>query len=71
MKLKDLLAPFAVWKRTFEKPYTIKNPIDDRPGSDRYRGFHKNDSEKCIGCGTCVDTMPHGCLSFGRNLRPV
>lgn len=53
MKLKDLLAPFSIWKRAFEKPYTIKNPIDERPGSDRYRGFHQNKIDKCIGCGTC------------------
>lgn len=53
MSIKDIIAPFAVWKRAFEKPWTVKKPIDDRPGADRYRGFHKNDSEACIGCGTC------------------
>jgi len=53
MSIKDIIAPFAVWKRAFEKPYTVKNPIDDRPGAPRYRGFHINDGEKCIGCGTC------------------
>ncbi|MGD8276118.1 MAG: FAD-dependent oxidoreductase, partial [Thiohalocapsa sp.] len=25
----------------------------ERPGAPRYRGFHQNDIEKCIGCGTC------------------
>ena len=53
MSLKDIVAPFAVWKRAFEKPYTIPKPLDQRPGAPRYRGFHINDMEKCIGCGTC------------------
>lgn len=53
MSLKDILSPFYVWKSAFEKPYTATNPIEDRPGSLRYRGFHQNDMEKCIGCGSC------------------
>ncbi len=53
MSLKDIIAPFYTWKRAFEKPYALKRPIDDRPGAARYRGFHKNDMEMCIGCGTC------------------
>ena len=40
MSVKDLIAPFSVWKRAFEKPYTTRNPIDERPGAPRYRGFH-------------------------------
>jgi glutamate synthase (NADPH) small chain len=66
MSLKDILSPFYVWKRAFEKPYTSPNPLKDRPGADRYRGFHQNDMEKCIGCGSCeaicqnaaIDMMP-------------
>ncbi|MBU0934133.1 MAG: FAD-dependent oxidoreductase [Spirochaetes bacterium] len=53
MDIKDFIAPFAVWKRAFEKPFTVKKPIDERPGAPRYRGFHINDAQKCIGCGTC------------------
>jgi len=53
MSLKDILSPFYVWKRAFQKPYTTPKPLKDRPGAPRYRGFHKNDIEKCIGCGTC------------------
>jgi glutamate synthase (NADPH) small chain len=66
MSLKDILSPFYVWKRAFEKPYTDANPLTDRPGAERYRGFHQNDMEKCIGCGSCeaicqnaaIDMMP-------------
>lgn len=53
MDIKDFIAPFAVWKRAFEKPFTVAKPIDDRPGAPRYRGFHINDAAKCVGCGTC------------------
>jgi glutamate synthase (NADPH/NADH) small chain len=53
MSIKDIIAPFAVWKRVFEKPYTVPRPLDQRPGAQRYRGFHMNDVSACIGCGTC------------------
>jgi glutamate synthase (NADPH/NADH) small chain len=53
MSLKDLITPFYVWQRAFEKPYTQRRPIEERPGAPRYRGFHDNDMDKCVGCGTC------------------
>lgn len=53
MSLRDLLSPFFVWKRVFEKPFTMTKPIQERAGAPRYRGFHINVSEQCVGCGTC------------------
>jgi glutamate synthase (NADPH) small chain len=53
MTIRDVLSPFSAWKNLFRDPVTIVDPINDRPGSERYRGFHKNDVETCIGCGTC------------------
>lgn len=67
MSIKDILAPFYVWKRAFEKPYTSKRPIEDRPGAQRYRGFHTNDMVKCIGCGTCESI----CQNEAIDLVPV
>jgi glutamate synthase (NADPH/NADH) small chain len=67
MSLKDILSPFYVWKRAFEKPYTTPNPLTDRPGADRYRGFHQNDIEKCIGCGSCEEI----CQNAAIDLVPV
>ncbi len=67
MSIKDIIAPFAVWKRAFEKPWTVNKPIDDRPGADRYRGFHKNDGDTCIGCGTC-ETI---CQNVAIDMVPV
>jgi glutamate synthase (NADPH/NADH) small chain len=53
MNLKDILSPFSAWRNLLKEPVTIKDPLTERPGAPRYRGFHKNDIEKCIGCGTC------------------
>lgn len=55
MSIKDVLSPFTAWKRVAKQPVTVRDPFNDRPGADRYRGFHKNDVDKCIGCGTCED----------------
>ncbi|MDO8989516.1 MAG: FAD-dependent oxidoreductase [Sideroxyarcus sp.] len=53
MSVRGLLSPFTAWKNLFRDPVTIRDPLNDRPGAARYRGFHQNDIEKCIGCGTC------------------
>ncbi len=53
MSIRNILSPFTAWKYLFRDPVTIPDPLNDRPGSQRYRGFHQNDMGKCIGCGTC------------------
>lgn len=55
MKLKDILTPFSGWRKVFDEPVVIKDPVNERPGAPRYRGFHKNNIQECIGCGTCED----------------
>ena len=52
IKLKDILSPFTAWNNVFKAPVTIKDPLN-REAAPRYRGFHFNDIEKCIGCGAC------------------
>lgn len=52
MNIKDVFTPFTVWSKVVKDPVTIKNPIG-REAAPRYRGFHKNDIDVCIGCGTC------------------
>lgn len=52
MSLRDVLSPFTAWKHVINDPVTIKDPFT-REAADRYRGFHQNDMEKCIGCGSC------------------
>jgi len=51
----SVLRPFTALKNIAEKPDTIDVPKHYRPATDRYRGFHVNDLEKCIGCGTCAE----------------
>ena len=53
MKIKDIITPFTAWSNIVKSPVTVRDPFTERPGADRYRGFHKNDVEACIGCGSC------------------
>jgi len=55
---KEFFAPIKAWKYMFRKPVTIKVPYVKREAAERYRGFHINDWEKCIGCGTCAKICP-------------
>ncbi len=64
MSLRDLLSPFIAWKNLLRNPVTIADPLNDRPGAARYRGFHKNDVEKCIGCGTCETICQNGAIDM-------
>ena len=64
MSIRDILSPFSAWKNLFRDPVTIADPLNDRPGSERYRGFHQNDMEKCIGCGTCEVICQNGAIDM-------
>lgn len=64
MSIRDVLSPFSAWKNLFRDPVTIPDPLNERPGSERYRGFHKNDMDKCIGCGTCEVICQNGAIDM-------
>jgi len=64
MSLKDVISPFYAWKRALDKPFTIKKPIEEREGADRYRGFHVNDIDKCIGCGSCEEICQNDAIDM-------
>lgn len=64
MSIKDVLSPFTAWKNFFRDTVTIADPFNDRPGAPRYRGFHQNDVEKCIGCGTCETICQNGAIDM-------
>ena len=53
MKIKDIITPFSAWSNIVKSPVTVRDPLNERPGAPRYRGFHKNDIQTCIGCGSC------------------
>ena len=42
---------------------TVKEPLK-REGADRYRGFHKNEIDKCIGCGTCEEICQNAAIDM-------
>ncbi len=67
----------------FARP-AITEPLEPRRASLRYRGFHLNDWEKCVGCSTCqkvcdnaaitmvkVPELAEDPLNGVRNLRPA
>lgn len=69
MKKSSIFAPFSGWKYLFRKPVTI--PMDDifknpRESQDNYRGFHVNDWNKCIGCGTCSEVCPTNAITMAK-----
>lgn len=47
----SILRPLKNLRFLGRPPVTL--PIKPRPAAERYRGFHLNDWDTCIGCGTC------------------
>jgi len=64
MSIRDIISPFTAWKNLFRDPVVIADPLNDRPGAERYRGFHKNKIEDCIGCGTCEAICQNGAIDM-------
>ena len=52
--LSDYLKPLSVLERIFKRPHTVRVPYEKKEPSQRYRGIHTNDLEKCLGCGACA-----------------
>lgn len=65
-RIKDIISPFTAWKNLVKEPVTIKEPLK-REGAPRYRGFHQNKVDECIGCGTCESI----CQNAAIDLVPV
>jgi len=67
MKNKSMFSPLRAWKYLVKEPITIPmERIFDHPreASDNYRGFHVNDWDKCVGCGTCGEICPTNAITM-------
>lgn len=64
MSIKHVLSPFSAWVRAFTKPYTVPKSRTFRPGAPRYRGWHVNDIDKCVGCGTCAEICQNNAIDM-------
>lgn len=65
--IKSFFAPTKAWKYLGKKPVTIdKKDVFENPreAADRYRGFHTNDWDMCIGCGTCGEICPTNAINM-------
>jgi glutamate synthase (NADPH/NADH) small chain len=51
---KSIFSPFKALKFLAEKPVTIQTPFEHHEVPENYRGFHVNDLDKCLGCGSCA-----------------
>jgi glutamate synthase (NADPH/NADH) small chain len=63
MSLKDVLMPFTAWGNLFKEPVTVKDSRNVE-AAPRYRGFHVNDVDTCIGCGTCEEICQNAAIDL-------
>ena len=49
----------------FARP-AVTEPLEPRPAAPRYRGFHLNDWEKCVGCSTCQKVCDNAAITMVR-----
>ena len=60
----SILRPFKSLQ-FFARP-AVTQPLEPRPASDNYRGFHVNDWKKCIGCSTCQKVCDNAAITMVR-----
>jgi glutamate synthase (NADPH/NADH) small chain len=54
------LRPLKALANLFREPATL--PMKPRPAAASYRGFHLNDWQLCIGCGTCQEICDNAAI---------
>ncbi|MGM0437346.1 MAG: FAD-dependent oxidoreductase [Bacillota bacterium] len=61
---KSIFSPGTAFKNLAKKPETVRYPAETKDAAKRYRGFHINDLEECIGCGTCQDVCVNDAINM-------
>ncbi len=64
--LKGTLKPLTALKQFGRKPHTIEFPKVSLEAADRYRGFHYNEIDECIGCGNCSTICQNAAIDMIR-----
>lgn len=78
----SIVSPLKALQFFARRPVSV--PLEPRPAAANYRGFHLNDHEQCIGCGSCQKVCDNAAISMVkvphlpedpakgvRNLRPA
>lgn len=60
----SILNPLKNLQFLGRRPVSV--PLEPRPASANYRGFHLNDWEKCIGCSTCQKVCDNAAITMVR-----
>jgi len=61
---KSIFSPVTAFKNLVKKPETVRYPAESNDAAKRYRGFHINDLEECIGCSTCQEVCVNDAISM-------
>ncbi len=67
----SVIKPFHALKHLAKKPHTIKYPyqkhtdlLGNELPTERYRGYHTNNIETCIGCGFCGRICMNAAITY-------
>ena len=62
--IKGIVNPLSGLKQIAKKPHTKEFNLLGSDTADRYRGFHFNDLQECIGCGNCSTICMNGAIDM-------